>query len=202
MAIRIEFKWKFGVFFFFFKWKVIVRINDFVLFSSQELPKAEALLSGREMNENDMQSLDDTKNNKDVEAITTKSKASESDSDASSTSDSSFSDDDESDELNRIQIKMPLELSLSDLAHQILQQNQKSRMNCVIERRRAEELVDGPPKMMQLPFGVALNMEPKKRRVTGERMAIFCESGNGLKWVVILAIANMRNLYWPINIFS
>lgn len=54
-------------------------------------------------------------------------------------------------------------------------------MNCVIERRRAEELVDQQPKVMQLPFGVAINMEPKKRRVTGERMAIFCESGTGLK---------------------
>lgn len=132
------------------------------------------------MNDNDMQSLDENK--KDVETVTTKSKGGDSETDASASSDNSFSDDDESDELNRVQIKMPLiELSLSDLANKILQENQKSRMNCVIERRRAEELVDGPPKMMQLPFGVALNMEPKKRRVTGERMAIFCESGSGLK---------------------
>lgn len=54
-------------------------------------------------------------------------------------------------------------------------------MNCIIERRRAEELVDEPSKTMQLPFGVNLNMEPKQRRVTGERMAIFCESGTGMK---------------------
>lgn len=150
-------------------------------FFAQELPKAEALLSGREMRDSDMQSLDDNK--KDVETITIKSKASDSESDASASSDNSFSDGDESDELNRdrVHIKLPLELSLSDLANSVLQNNQKSRMNCVIERRRAEELVDGPPKMMQLPFGVAVNMEPKKRRVTGERMAIFCESGSGLK---------------------
>lgn len=51
-------------------------------------------------------------------------------------------------------------------------------MNCVIERRRAEELVDNSPKMT--PFGLNFNSEPKKR-VTGERMAIFCESGNALK---------------------
>lgn len=58
----------------------------------------------------------------------------------------------------------------------------RSRMNCVIERRRAEELVDAPSKMMQsLPFGVQFNMEPNKRRVTGERMAIFCESGSAIK---------------------
>lgn len=51
-------------------------------------------------------------------------------------------------------------------------------MNCVIERRRAEEMVDNTPKMT--PFGFSFNAEPKKR-VTGERMAIFCESGNGMK---------------------
>lgn len=54
----------------------------------------------------------------------------------------------------------------------------RSRMNCVIERRRAEELVDNAPKMT--PFGFNFNSEPKKR-VTGERMAIFCESGNAIK---------------------
>lgn len=51
-------------------------------------------------------------------------------------------------------------------------------MNCVIERRRAEELVDNAPKMT--PFGFNFNSEPKKR-VTGERMAIFCESGSAIK---------------------
>lgn len=50
-------------------------------------------------------------------------------------------------------------------------------MNCVIERRRAEEFVDAPAKNMQLPFGINLTTDPKKQRVTGERMAIFCESG-------------------------
>lgn len=51
-------------------------------------------------------------------------------------------------------------------------------MNCVIERRRAEELVDNSPKMTSLGFSFN---EPKKR-VTGERMAIFCESGNAIKY--------------------
>lgn len=54
----------------------------------------------------------------------------------------------------------------------------RSRMNCVIERRRAEELVDNAPKLTT--FGFNFNSEPKKR-VTGERMAIFCESGNAIK---------------------
>lgn len=93
---------------------------------SQELPKAEALLSGRDLAaDNDMQSLDNNK--KDTENVKQKTKvaASDSDSDSSSSSDNSFSESDEAEELNRVQIKMPLELSLSDLANAILQQNQK-----------------------------------------------------------------------------
>lgn len=53
-------------------------------------------------------------------------------------------------------------------------------MNCVIERRRAEELVDSQARG---PFGLNLNGEPQKR-ITGERMAIFCESGNAIKYVL------------------
>lgn len=51
-------------------------------------------------------------------------------------------------------------------------------MNCVIERRRAEEVVDTPARAM--PFGFNFNAEPKKK-ITGERMAIFCESGSAVK---------------------
>lgn len=92
---------------------------------SQELPKAEALLSGRDLSaDNDMQSLDNNK--KDTENVKQKTKAAAGDSDSdSSSSDNSFSESDEAEELNRVQIKMPLELSLSDLANAILQQNQK-----------------------------------------------------------------------------
>lgn len=71
-----------------------------------------------------MQSLDN--NNKDAVNNKQKPKLSGSDSDSdSSSSDNSFSESDEAEELNRVQIKMPLELSLSDLANAILQQNQK-----------------------------------------------------------------------------
>lgn len=103
-------------------------IHLLIIFSLylQELPKAEALLSGRDLpSDNDMQSLDN--NNKDAENIPSKSKVTGNadDSDSSSSSDNSFSESDEAEELNRVQIKMPLELSLSDLANAILQQNQK-----------------------------------------------------------------------------
>lgn len=87
------------------------------------------------------------------------------------------SDEDDSNdienELKRVHIKLPLDFDLSELAHNILMNNQKSRMNCVVERRRTEE-VDEPQPMN--PF-MALMGEPKKEKVTGERIAIFCETG-------------------------
>lgn len=105
---------------------LLILLNFLFIFlccHSQELPKAEALLSGRDLAaDNDMQSLDNNK--KDTEKQKTKGAAGDSDSDSSS-SDNSFSESDEAEELNRVQIKMPLELSLSDLANAILQQNQK-----------------------------------------------------------------------------
>lgn len=89
------------------------------------MPKAEALLSGRDLaSDNDMQSLDNNK--KDMENVKPKTKPGTSDSESeTSSSDNSFSESDEAEELNRVQIKMPLELSLSDLANAIIQQNQK-----------------------------------------------------------------------------
>lgn len=57
----------------------------------------------------------------------------------------------------------------------------RSRMNCIVEKRRAEELVDHQPRNVRLPFGLNLTTDPRLERVTGERMAIFCESGNDQK---------------------
>lgn len=51
-------------------------------------------------------------------------------------------------------------------------------MNCVVERRRTEEVVDSPAKNVQLPFGVNVSTDPKKQKITGERIAIFCDNGN------------------------
>jgi hypothetical protein len=136
----------------------------------QELPNAEALLQSKsEIHDNDISKDQKDESEKKTEAPQT--------SDNESENDSSFSDSDESGEMNRIHIKLPLELDLSELANAILENNQKSRMNCVVERRRAEEFIDEPSKTMQLPFGVNLTTDPKRKRVTGERMAIFCESG-------------------------
>lgn len=84
------------------------------------MPKAEALLSGRDLSsENDIQSLENNK--KDSNNAKQKKRVPASDTGVESSS----ADSDEAEELNRVQIKMPLELSLSDLANAILQQNQK-----------------------------------------------------------------------------
>lgn len=51
-------------------------------------------------------------------------------------------------------------------------------MNCVVERKRIVEDVDRPARNVALPFGVNLQMEPKKAQITGERIAIFCDRGD------------------------
>ena len=51
-------------------------------------------------------------------------------------------------------------------------------MNCVVEKRRQEEVVDRQSKQLHLPFGLNLTTDPAMERVLGERMAIFCESGH------------------------
>lgn len=96
--------------------------------------------------------------------------------DASESSDSSSDDSDEDEK--PIRFKLPLQLDFDDLAGALMERNQRSRMNCIVEKKRAEEVVDHQPKTVALPFGVNLTTDPRYERVSGERMAIFCESGN------------------------
>ncbi|XP_055841156.1 putative uncharacterized protein DDB_G0291608 isoform X2 [Episyrphus balteatus] len=158
---------------------------------NKELPRADALIGVDSNDEIDLQNLDkeeptmvkkvekpktaaapvplpvDSRNNNNNEQTNNESET-----------DSSFSDSEEADDLQKISNKVPLELDLSDLAAALLQNNKKSRMNCVVERKHAEEIVDSPSKTVNLPFGVNLTTDPKKARITGERISIFCESGN------------------------
>lgn len=46
-------------------------------------------------------------------------------------------------------------------------------MNCVVERRRTEEVNDNSMN----PFSAFLDEEKPKEKVTGERVSIFCETG-------------------------
>lgn len=102
------------------------------------------------------------------------------DSSSSNEYDSDDSDDDSSEEQDRIpiHIKLPLQLDFDDLAGALIEKNQRSRMNCIVEKKRAEEVVDHQPKNINLPFGVNITTDPRYEHVSGERMAIFCESGN------------------------
>lgn len=58
-----------------------------------------------------------------------------------------------------------------------MDKNQRSRMNCIVEKKKAEEVVDHQAKTVRLPFGLNLTTDPRYERVTGERMVILCESG-------------------------
>ncbi|KRT86305.1 hypothetical protein AMK59_2824 [Oryctes borbonicus] len=89
------------------------------------------------------------------------------------------SSSEESDEEEKtVHIKMPLELDFDDLAGALMEKNQRSRMNCIVEKKRAEQVVDHQPKTIQLPFGLNITTDPRFEHLSGERMAIFCESGN------------------------
>lgn len=133
------------------------------------MPRPEALL--RETNDNVVQDLSKDEMNK-----PNKKDQTNPDDVENINAENVDEDDDINDidgEMKRVHIKLPLDFDLSELAHNIMMNNQKSRMNCVVERRRTEELEE--PKPMN-PFSVFMN-EPKKEKVTGERIAIFCETG-------------------------
>lgn len=63
-----------------------------------------------------------------------------------------------------------------------MEKNQRSRMNCVVEKKRAEEVMDHQPKTVRLPFGVNITTDPRYEHITGERMAIYCESGHDQRY--------------------
>lgn len=114
------------------------------------------------------------------ETKTTTSKASdENESDENSLN---YDEDDESDEASNshtpIHFKLPIQLDFDDLAGALIEKNQKSRMNCIVEKKRADEVIDHKPKTLQLPFGLNLTTDPRYEHVTGEKMVIYCEGGN------------------------
>ncbi|KYN02778.1 PREDICTED: mediator of RNA polymerase II transcription subunit 15 [Cyphomyrmex costatus] len=82
-------------------------------------------------------------------------------------------DDYDDDEFPPVHIKLPLQLDLDDIAGTLIQQA-RSRVSCVVERRRADEVMDGTG-----DNGVDNSTDPQRfQRLSGERVAILCESGN------------------------
>lgn len=148
-------------------WLITV-INFFLRFQEEPQKQAEPLQT------------DETKNSNNQDAASSQQDKEES----SDSSDNSSESDDE--EERPIHIKLPLQLDFDDLAGALMEKNQRSRMNCIVEKKRAEEIVDHQPKTVNLPFGLNLTTDPRYERLSGERMAIFCESGNMQRCVCIL----------------
>lgn len=74
--------------------------------------------------------------------------------------------------------KIPLQIDIDDLMSTLMEKNQKSKLNCIVDKKRADEIIDHQPKMAQLPFGINIRTDPRFERISGERIAIICESGN------------------------
>lgn len=82
-------------------------------------------------------------------------------------------DDYDDDEFPPVHIKLPLQLDLDDIAGALMQQA-RSRVSCVVERRRADEVMDGTNDNR-----LDNSTDPQRfQRLSGERVAILCESGN------------------------
>ncbi|XP_072947392.1 uncharacterized protein Msr-110 [Epargyreus clarus] len=88
-------------------------------------------------------------------------------SDESSESDSSAEDEEELDAI-RPMFKLPVQFDLDELAGAFLANNQKGRMNCVVERRHEE-----PER--RFPFNILGAFAP--RTAQAERIAIICHGG-------------------------
>jgi len=141
----------------------------------QEEPQAQPLLQKETVETHQID--EPVKNIKEMQDNSVSQESSDSvDSNSESASDSNESD--EEDRVTPIHIKLPLQLDLDDLAGAIIDKNQRSKMNCIVEKKRAEEVVDHQPKTVRLPFGVNLTTDPRYEHVTGERMVILCESGS------------------------
>lgn len=107
------------------------------------------------INEDSLQKIDEVK--------------SEPNSDESSDSDSSVEDDDDLDSLRPV-FKVPLHFDLDELAGAFLANNQKGRMNCVVEKRHED------PMERRFPFNILGAFAP--RSAQAERIAIICHGGD------------------------
>lgn len=99
----------------------------------------------------------------------------------SSKSDSDSGDDEDDyddDEFPPVHIKLPLQFDFDDIAGTLIQEA-RSRVSCVVERRRADQVMDGPSgNSLDNNNNNSNNTDSRYQRLSGERVAILCESGN------------------------
>lgn len=103
--------------------------------------------------------------------------SSENSDNSDSNSDGTNSSDSDSEE-DPIHLHLPVQLDLEQLAQALVEKHQKTKMNCIVEKKKAEEVVDHKPKTIKLPFGVNVTTDPRYEKISGERMVIICESGS------------------------
>jgi hypothetical protein len=131
-----------------------------MLVLGQGLPhmSAEALVApqGNDLESAESKVEDKSNNNKDKD---------------SSEEDNSNSGEDSSDSL----FKFPVELNLHE---HMFERNHRSHMNCIIEKKKAEEIVDEQSKPLPPLLGINMSTDPRYLHFTGEKMAISCDSGN------------------------
>ncbi|XP_044269943.1 uncharacterized protein LOC123014749 isoform X2 [Tribolium madens] len=113
--------------------------------------------------------------NKNNNVDSTSPESSENSVSESSSSDSSGESDEKT-----VFLKLPLQLDFDDLGA-LFEKSKKPKINCVVEKKRAEEIVDHKPKAINLPFGLNLTTDPRYERFSGERISISCDSGNEQK---------------------
>ncbi|CAB3251585.1 unnamed protein product [Arctia plantaginis] len=133
--------------------------------SSQPVPVAVSQVKDDALNhaeskidEEKLQKIDDEKNDSPNSA-----------SDDSSESDSSAEEEDELDAV-RPMFKLPVQFDLDELAGAFLANNQKGRMNCMVERRRED------PMERRFPFNILGAFGPRPSQA--ERIAIICHGGD------------------------
>ncbi|XP_075978534.1 msr-110 isoform X2 [Anticarsia gemmatalis] len=110
------------------------------------------------IDEDKLQKIDDERNDSPNSA-----------SDESSESDSSAEEEDELDAV-RPMFKLPVQFDLDELAGAFLANNQKGRMNCMVERRRED------PMEKRFPFNILGAFAPRSSQA--ERIAIICHGGD------------------------
>ncbi|ODN04220.1 hypothetical protein Ocin01_02481 [Orchesella cincta] len=120
-----------------------------------------------------------TKEDKDNEKANDLDSAESKASDNASKNDSSSSEEEEdnnnSGEEAVTMLKLPVELSFQE---HMFERGHRSHMNCIIEKKKAEEIVDEQSKPLPPLLGINMSTDPRYLHFTGEKMAISCDSGN------------------------
>ncbi|XP_067135558.1 uncharacterized protein [Centruroides vittatus] len=73
-------------------------------------------------------------------------------------------------------LSLPLKLQIDDSAGKMLNKNQKAHVNCIIEKRKASQIISQEPKTLMTPFG-NITSDPGMVHLTGEKMIFSCFSG-------------------------